>query len=46
MLLTAIIQNLPYMAIIVPVLLSIGLILCFAEAIIPGFGVCGSTRYT
>ena len=41
MFLTAIIQNLPYMAIIVPVLLAIGLILCFAEAIIPGFGVCG-----
>ena len=41
MFLTAIIQNLPYMAIIVPVLLVIGLILCFAEAIIPGFGICG-----
>lgn len=41
MLLAAIIQNLPYMAIIVPVLLGIGLILCFVEAIIPGFGVCG-----
>lgn len=41
MLLAAIIENLPYMAIIVPVLIGVGLILCFAEALIPGFGVCG-----
>ncbi len=41
MFLTAIIENLPYMAIIVPVLIGVGLILCFAEALIPGFGVCG-----
>lgn len=41
MLLSAIIENLPYMAIIVPVLIGIGLILCFAEALIPGFGICG-----
>ncbi len=41
MLLAAIIQNLPFMEIIVPVLIGIGLILCVAEAFIPGFGVCG-----
>ena len=41
MLLAAIIQNLPYMEIIVPVLLVVGLVLCVVEAFIPGFGVCG-----
>lgn len=41
MLLAAIIENLPYMSIIVPILLGVGLILCLAEGFIPGFGVCG-----
>lgn len=41
MLLTAIIANLPYFEIIVPVLIGLGLILCIVEAMIPGFGVCG-----
>lgn len=41
MILAAIIPNLPYMAIIVPILIVIGLIFCVVEAFVPGFGVFG-----